>query len=439
MENSTGVLKFPDGFLWGATTSSYQVEGGNTNNDWWQWEQIPGKIADGSRCGLACDHYHLYQSDFDIAKELGHNAHRFSLEWSRIEPKQGEWDEKAIAHYRNVLSALKQRQIAPLVTLFHFTLPVWSSEEGGFENPKIVHFFQRFATKVCAELGQNVDYWLTLNEPMVYIYMGYIVKKWPPGRNIRLKIIKVLQNMLRAHAQAYWAIHRTSQNFPDRKNPLVGLTKYVRIFQPYNKSSLLDRASARLKDYFFNHYILDIISTGSMKLPLGLGRALPEIKKTFDFIGLDYYTRELTGFNLSRPSQFFRESNLCREGDVSDSGWEIYPEGIYLSLIKLKKYGVPVIVTENGLADKEDKKRSRFIVDHLIQVHRAMEEGIDVRGYLHWSLMDNFEWQEGFLPRFGLAEVDYATQKRTLRPSAHIFARICKTNQITPYLLRDTL
>ena len=417
MEKQTRVLRFPDGFLWGAATSSYQVEGGNRNNDWRQWEQLSGKIADGSHCGLASNHYNLYQRDFDIAKEIGHNAHRFSLEWSRIEPKQGEWNEEAIDHYRRVLSALKQRGIIPIVTLFHFTLPIWAAKMGGFENPELVSLFQRYTTKVCRELGGDIDYWLTLNEPVVYLYKGYIQKTWPPGKNIGVKILKVLKNMLQAHTEAYWAIHRTCQHFPN-KNPLVGLTKCIRIFHPYRKNSLLDRAAAGFKNYFFNHYILGIIS-----------RCSPKIKGTLDFIGLNYYTRELTRFDILKPAQLFRKSKINR-GDVSDLGWEIYPQGIYLSLLKLKRYGVPIIITENGLADREDRRRSQFIIDHLIQVHRAIEEGVDVRGYLHWSLMDNFEWAEGFRARFGLAEVDYATQKRSLRASAYTFAKICKTNQI---------
>jgi beta-glucosidase len=192
----------------------------------------------------------------------------------------------------------------------------------------------------------------------------------------------------------------------------------MRIFHPYRKNSFLDRAAARFKDYFFNHYILENISKTS-----------PKIKGTLDFIGLDYYTRELTRLDILKPAQLIRESKINR-GDVSDLGWEIYPRGIYLSLLKLKKYGVPIIITENGLANREDSRRSQFIIDHLIQVHRAIEEGVDVRGYLHWSLMDNFEWAEGFRACFGLVEVDYATQKRSTRASAYTFAKICKTNQI---------
>lgn len=238
--------------------------------------------------------------------------------------------------------------------------------------------------------------------------------------------------MLKAHAGAYWTIRRNSRDSRLRRNPPVGLTKYVRIFQPYNRNSPLDRISARFKDYFFNNLFLNAIFSGTIKLPLRGGKHLPEIKRTLDFIGLDYYTRELSRFSLLKPSRLLRESRLCGTGDTTDLGWDIYPEGIYFSLLKLKKYGAPIIVTENGLADREDKKRSRFIVDHLIQVHRAMEQGADVKGYLHWSLMDNFEWQEGFLPRFGLIEVDYATQKRTPRPSAYTFAGICKSNQLAP-------
>lgn len=230
------VLKFPDNFLWGAVTSAYQVEGANTNNDWWQWEQLEGKIADHSRCGLSANHYHLYQEDFDIAKELGHNAHRFSLEWSRIEPEEGQWCEEAFDHYRRVIAALKQRRITPIVTLWHFTLPFWLAEKGGFENPQSVTFFERYAAKVVQALGEDVDYWLTVNEPMVYLYSAYLQKAWPPGKNIGPGVFTVLKNIILAHRAAYQAIHQASRQFLDKK-PLVGLTAYIRIFQPSRQYS----------------------------------------------------------------------------------------------------------------------------------------------------------------------------------------------------------
>ena len=240
--------------------------------------------------------------------------------------------------------------------------------------------------------------------------MGYMLRKWPPGRNTGLiKTLKVLNNLLRAHTAAFQAIHQTCQ--AKQKRPLVGLTKYVRIFQAQRKN-LSNQAAAGIKDYLFNHYILD------------------RIRGALDFIGLDYYTRELTRFNILKPGQFLRKNKFNQAKHVSDLGWEIYPKGIYLSLLKLKKYRLPIIITENGLADKKDTRRSQFIVDHLTWVYQAIGQGVDVRGYLHWSLLDNFEWAEGFQPCFGLVEVDYASQKRHIRNSAYTFARICKSNQI---------
>ncbi|MBN3038075.1 MAG: glycoside hydrolase family 1 protein [Candidatus Omnitrophica bacterium] len=414
MDKKTKALIFPEGFFWGAATSSYQVEGANTNNDWWLWEQQDGRIADGQRCALACNHYHLYNQDFDIAKELGHNMHRFSLEWSRIEPKRGEWNQEAVEHYRRVILALKERGMTPAVTLFHFCLPIWVSEMGGFENREIVSLFQRYVTKVCRELGEHINYWFTINEPMVFLYKGYFDKTWPPGKNIGFQFFRIIRHMVQAHNQAYFAIHKISEQFPD-KNTYVGLTKNVRIFQPYRGGSILDKLAAKFKDYFFNDYMMAKIFKSSAK--------------TIDFIGLNYYTREFASLDILNPKELFRESRSKR-ADVTDLGWEIYPFGIYQALVKLKKYGIPIVVAENGLADKEDKKRAKFILDHLVQIHQAIEDGADIIGYLHWSLLDNFEWADGYRARFGLVEVDYQSQQRTIRDSARSYAEICRTNQI---------
>lgn len=412
-------LTFPAGFLWGAATSAYQVEGGSIHSDWWQWK----------KSGSACEHYTLYEKDFNIAKELGHNAHRFSLEWSRIEPKEGEYDAAAINHYRKVIAALKERQITPLVTLFHFTLPLWAAKKGGFGNPQIAYFFQRYATRVCQEFAGDIDYWITLNEPIVYIYMAYILGKWPPGRQIGTRIIAVLKNLLCAHAAGYQAIHKTSLSLY-AKEPRVGLAKHIRIFTPFRKSFLSDIFAARLKDCLFNDWFLQSVASGMMKPPLAWYKRLPGLKGSLDFIGLNYYTREFTRFNFLKPDTLFAEVKALNPGDNSDLGWEIYPQGIYLALRKLKKYKLPIIITENGLADRFDKKRADFILRHLAYVHQAISKGIDVRGYLHWSLLDNFEWAEGFFPRFGLLEVDYTSQKRAIRPSAYAFGGICKSNNL---------
>jgi len=403
MNSAKRILQFPSNFLWGAATSSYQVEGANTNTDWWLWEQEEGRIQGGVHSGMASNHYHLYPNDFDIAKELNHNAHRFSFEWSRIEPREGEWNEEALWHYRNVIAALKERGIIPIVTIFHFTLPLWVSQRGGFENPEIVFYFRRYIAKLCKTFGRDISYWITLNEPMVYLYMGYLEKRWPPGKDIGKRVCDVVKNMISAHKEAYEIIHEKCRN-----RPVVGLSKNMRIFDPLRRNSPLDRMACKCKDYLFNQYFLK------------------RIKNKLDFIGLNYYTRELVQCSLGA---LLKESKLTK-GVISDLGWEIYPEGIYRALKMLNKYSLPIIITENGIADKADEKREQFIVDHLIQVKRALDEGMDIRGYLHWSLIDNFEWADGFGPRFGLVDVDYTSQRRTIRDSARTFAQICKTNQI---------
>lgn len=412
-------LRFPEGFLWGTSTAAYQVEGRNKKSDWWHWEQVPGRVRETS--GLASNHYRLFKEDFEIAKHLGHNAHRFSIEWSRIEPEPGRWDEEEIAHYKEVINTLKGYGIEPLVTLIHCTLPLWVADMGGFENRGVVDLFERYALKVAHEYGKDVKWWITIGEPVVCLYMGYIERVWSPGKDIGIGIVGVLRNMMEAHAAGYRAIHRAYESLEGKK-PMVGLTKYIRIFRPYRRHFLPDMLAASLRDRVFNRLIIDALSEG---LPF-----LPHLRRTLDFIGLDYYTRELTRFAPLKPFELFGESVPSPGAETSDMGWEIYPEGIYLALLKLKGYNLPIIVTENGLADAGDRRRGRFIVDHLLQIHRAIEEGVDVRGYLYWSLIDNFEWHEGFWPRFGLVEVDYTTQKRRIRPSAYLYARICSANQL---------
>jgi len=399
---SKKTLKFPAGFLWGASTSAHQVEGGNVN-DWsewekenaerlvkkargywqqWQQEKFPEILnPENYISGRACDHYHLFEEDFDLAKSLSHNAHRFSIEWSRIEPEEGKFNRKEIEHYRQVLLALKERGLEPFVCLYHWTLPIWFSQKGGWLNPKAPYYFDRFVKIVSQNLFGQVNFWITLNEPMVYAGDAYLRGKFPPQKKSIFKYFKALNNLAKAHQLVYRSLHLvdlgcqvgiTKNNWHFKNIPLV---KYLR------------------NDSFLN-----------------------KIKDQQDFIGLNYY----------KHRQFPKKKNL----PISDMGWEIYPEGIYYVLKDLKKYKKPIYITENGLADAQDKKRAEFIKDHLYWIHKAIKEDVDVRGYFHWSLLDNFEWDKGFWPRFGLIEVDYQTLKRILRPSAYQYAKICREDAL---------
>jgi beta-glucosidase len=422
------AIEFPQGFLWGAATAAHQVEGGNSNNDWWEWEHRGGKIADGTTSEIACDQFNRYEEDFDLAKRFGHNAHRLSLEWSRIEPEQGIFSSKAIDHYRRVLEALHERGIEPIVTLHHFTTPLWIAKDGGWENASIVEYFIRYAKVVASELGELIKLWNTINEPNVYVYESYIDGTGPPGASSLRSASIVLVNMLRAHALAYHTIHETSR----ASECQVGIAKHMRIFDPMRQGHPIDRTLAWISDFLFNRWFLEAIETGRLAWPIGIGQQVQILSGTQDFIGLNYYSRDMTKFSLLKPQMLFMEHIVNPGSPVNDLGWEIYPEGIYRLLLRLKEYNKPIYITENGIPALDDAKRVAYLRDHLSQVHRAITEGADVRGYLHWSLLDNFEWAEGLTPRFGLFGMDYETQERTPRPSAEAYAKVATENRLDP-------
>lgn len=386
------VLKFPKGFLWGTSTSAYQVEGGIDNCDW-------SKIFPA---GKACGHYDRYKDDFDLAKTFNQNAFRFSIEWSRIEPEEGKFDKKEIEHYEKVLLSLKERGITPFVTLYHWPVPLWFADKGGWLNPDSSAYFERYTRKVVERLGKYTDFWMTLNEPIIYSSMSYYKGKWPPQEKSFIKTVKVIRILAEAHRRAYSVIHQLNE---DAK---VSVAKNNMFFEPY-EGKLINRFFTKIPNYFWNRYFLN------------------SIEDALDFIGLNYYFHVEVEVGLKSPKKWKHED---KSRELTDMGWEIYPGGIYWVLKDLASFKKPIYVVENGLADAKDKLRKDFIKGHLYWVHKAIKEGIDVRGYFHWSLIDNFEWVEGFEPRFGLVEVDYETLKRSPRPSASYYAKICKENTL---------
>ena len=404
--------KFPKNFLWGAATSSYQVEGNNSFCDWWDWE-LKGKLEFHS--GIACNHYELYQEDFDIAKALGHNCHRFSIEWSRVEKEEGIFDEKELNHYRDVVRALRERNLEPVVTLHHFTNPNWLLEKGGWDNPEIVDYFLRYVEKIVSYLADDVTYWVTINEPMVFVYNSYLLGIWPPQKKSFSHSMKVMRNLIKAHNKAFSLIHKIYKDKLLAK-PRVGIAKNTRLFMPcLYKNYLINKLAARFRDRFFNQIFLDAI------------------KKHSDFIGVNYYTRDIVIVKNLSLNAFW--ANNCGDSHHiitwrNSLGWETYPEGIFDSLVSLKKYNLPILITENGSCQEKDENYFRFIYEHLKYVKKAIDLGVPVIGYIYWSLMDNFEWDKGFGPRFGLVEVDYNSLKRTIRKSAWDFSTICKNNSL---------
>lgn len=381
-------VRFPEGFKWGAACASYQVEGGIENCDW----------AEGARnnqvpiCGQACDHYNRYESDFDTAQKLGHNSHRLSIEWARIEPEEGKFDLKEAAHYRNVIKSLKARGLEPFVTLWHFTQPLWFVQAGGFENSKSVERFSRYAEFVAKELLADVTFVQTINEPLVWAGNGYINGYWPPFKKRNwLSYFRVLRNLVRSHKAAYKMIKMV------RPEIAVSIASHNMYFEGRGTNPI-NQILAWLHSWIWNRCFLNRIS------------------KHMDFIGLNQY--------------FYKPIGKRPELPKSDMGWDIYPESLYHVLIELGRYGKPVYITENGLADHDDSRRKDFIVDYLFQVNRAIKNGVDVRGYFYWSLLDNYEWAHGFDKRFGLIEVNFTTQERAIRPSAFVFKEICESNSL---------
>jgi beta-glucosidase len=440
--SSTGqqvALTFPKGFFWGAATAAHQVEGGNSNNDWWRWETNAGRIKNGDRSGLACDHFNRFQEDFQLLADIGHNAHRLSLEWSRLEPRPGEFDSEAIAHYARVLETLRKHDIEPFLTLHHFTNPLWLADAGGWLNPATIEVFERFVGRMVAEYRDLVRYWITINEPTVYAYHSYAQGIWPPGGRRLQAALRVLRHFVLAHGRAY---RRIKEVDPDAQ---VGLAHHRTLLDPARPGHRRDRLIARLRQWLMDELYPAAIVRGRLPPPLGSGRPEPTLTgRCEDFVGVNYYTRGRTQFDPRQARVLFAREVFP---DVARNtlGWELYPEGLYRVLmrtaglatsIRVGEVARPIIITENGVADRDDELRPGYLVQHLEAAHRALRAGVPLAGYLHWSSMDNFEWAQGFEPRFGLVAVNYETQERRPKPSAELYADIIRANALSAEMVR---
>jgi len=436
----SGILRrFPQGFHWGAGTSAHQVEGGNRGNDWWRFEQQPGVIGDGSVSGDACRHWERFDEDFARARGYGHTMHRLSLEWSRIEPAHDRFDAVAIAHYHEVFAALRRHSLTPLVTLHHFTNPLWIADAGGWESPATLDRFDEFVRFCAREFGGEVDWWCTVNEPEVYAFRAYSEGVWPPGRRDEGRALTVMGNLLEAHGRAYRILHDEDRADADGDGhaAVVGFAKHLPQLVPDRPWFAPDLVRAGIEDRVFNSAVLHAAVTGDIVLSIPgatvVNRHVPELERSLDYLGLNYYTRWRVRA-LSHPAHVAR-----RGAPVNDLGWEVWPDGLGRAAHRAATTGVPVLVTEHGFADGADDFRPRALVESLVGLHRAIEDGTPVIGYLHWSLMDNFEWAEGYAGRFGLERVDFddPDRRRTPRRSAEILARIARANAIGEDLARE--
>lgn len=406
--------KFPEDFLWGASTASHQVEGG-TVNQWsvWElaqasdlamtaekrlgwlpdWEDIKAQANDPQNyvSGKGVDHYNRYEEDFDLLKKLQFNSLRFGIEWSRINPEEGIWDKEAIAHYHDYIDALNERGIEPILNIWHWTMPTWFTDKGGFEKQENLEYWERFVRKVAEEYADKVNYVLTLNEPNVYTSFSYQSGEWPPQIKRFATATRVYMNLAKAHNEAYIILkaRRTSLH--------VGIAANLGNIQAKRPHNVIDSVATKVMRYAWNWWFIN------------------RIRRHQDFVGINYYmTDYYKGFKKINPKV-----------PVNDLGWYMEPEGLYPLLLRTwTRYRKPIMVTENGVADRNDDYRQWWLEQTMVAMQRAMSEGVEVKGYMHWSLLDNFEWKYGWWPKFGLIEVDRQNgMTRKPRPSAIWFAK----------------
>lgn len=397
----------------GVATAATQIEGGHADTNWHRWAAT-GATKDGTTPEVAADHWNRVEEDADLMASLGIRHYRMGLEWARIEPEDGRFDAGALQHYRRELTVLRDRGIQPLVTLHHFNDPGWLAEAGGFLTDGVHETFVRYASRVVEELGDLVDEWITINEPNVFAYQGYLEGVWPPGRRSIRDALTVTTHLAHAHIAGYQRIHQV------QPHARVGTAVHLRVFDPKQPRNPLDRASATSTEYLFQGALTRALCRGRFLAPLVQPKGVRP-GRYYDFLGLNYYTRTLvSGPNLS----------TARRAPINDLGWQIHPDGLVDLAGRFHDlYPGPIYITENGTADASDAFRARFVHDHLRAIAHS---GLPIERYYHWTFTDNWEWAEGQSARFGLVELDFDTQERTVRESGLFFADVIAHRGVTP-------
>lgn len=400
-------MKLPTNLLLGTATSATQVEGGCTTSDWAAFAAKPGRVARGDSPVTGCDSWRRWREDVALQRELGMQLYRFGIEWARVEPRPGEIDRAALDTYRAMLGELRDAGIEAMITLHHFTLPAWLAERGGVLAPEFPARLGQFARVAAKALGDLCRLWVTVNEPNVLAAHAYLLGVWPPAERSAVRAWRAQGRLLDAHDAAYRALK--DERGDDAQ---VGVAHHLRDIEPERPHLRRDRAAAALFARVFND---------------AFARAAIE-RGTQDFFGINYYSRDVVRFSTRHASEMFVQRGVPRGAPVSDLGWEIHPRGLGRVLRAwATRARLPVYVTENGIADARDDRRGPFLLAHLAEIARAASDGVDVRGYCHWSLLDNFEWHEGYAPRFGLVACDERTGERRVRESARLYARIART------------
>lgn len=432
----TNQISFPNNFLWGTAISEYQNSGAlNTGiSNWSKWESTNFKnnkphIKNGQRSGKACDFWNRYNHDIQLMRKVGLNSLRFSVEWSRIEPVEGQFNADALEHYSNLCDNLIKAGITPLITLHHFTHPLWFEKKGGFEKEENIFFFVRFCQRVFQKLGNRVHMWCTINEPTIYVLQGYIRGAFPPGQTNMLLGLKVLKNLMQAHVCVYNAL----KSMPFGVEAQIGFIHQYLKFEAYSYWNILEHIPIFFLNYILNTAVLNFCASGrfSIHIPFIFTTQYnaPKKQKILDFFGLNYYSRVVIRLQLSLKEPMV--SSHYPGEIMTDMPYAIYPEGLYNAISKISPIGVPIYITENGIADEKDNRRELFLKRYLYALSKAIEDGFDVRGYYYWSLMDNFEWDEGYSMKFGLYKVNFKTQERTLRQGARQYSKIIEANKNT--------
>jgi beta-glucosidase len=455
----TDELYFPEHFLFGFAIAEQQNSGADNlpRSNWSLWEATSypdgtPHIQDNQRSGKSCDHWNLYKTDIALMKEdFNANSFRFSVAWDRIEPEEGIFSEDALKHYSDEVNALLRAGITPMITLHHFAHPIWFEDKGGFEKEENIAYFVRFAKKVFARLGDRVPLWCTINEPTIYVFQGYLGFNcvFPPAKNSGIfgsfpLAAKVLKHLLQAHTQVY----QTLKAMPHGKTAKIGLVHQYLSFHPWTSFTPIECFPQWCLNGFMVDSVIEFLKTGTFsyswryffeetyQAPLNPTSNKPASLQISDFVGLNYYSRVLIEFKylnlLKLKFKNILESSPNLGETMTDMEYAIYPQGIYHALHHMSTIGVPIYVTENGIADhnnQDDERRVRWIREYLKAVSLALEDGVDVRGFFYWTLMDNFEWDRGFHSTFGLYSVDLATQKRTLKRGGKVYADIIKAHR----------
>jgi beta-glucosidase/6-phospho-beta-glucosidase/beta-galactosidase len=449
-------VTFPAGFMWGTATAAFQVEKGDGHTDWSGWVSTPGKIKNGDTPDNGGpDAFAHVDDDIALMKGEGHNAYRFSIEWARLYPTRAAFDADtpdaaAVTAYTDLIAKLRAAAITPMVTLMHFALPDWLDDihaptaPQGWERAETIDLFAEYCKRVASRFGAQIDWWITVNEPLNVVLAGYIQGSFPPGALLAPdRALAGARAEAKAHARAFDAIHAadTTDADGDGKSALVSFAAHQRTYHPLDATDSEDVDATKHAEYVANRWFLNSVTRGDWDDDLDGNydgpndrRADPSLKGRLDYVGLNYYSDTIIsahhGVVIPLLGFALYQDHLVTNRPKTDFAWDIYPEGFGTVLDEAAEYGLPIVVTENGIADSQDVNRGRFLSEHLFELGWAIQRGADVRGYFHWSLVDNFEWASGFCPKFGLHSVDKLSGARTARASANVYSSIIRASKI---------